>query len=65
MAESARHSHGDPRSLDYAIDIEHPSFHASGDIGYGNAQPNGDYRKMTFYRNRRSQRLLTGTPSRT
>ena len=42
----------DPAALDYEIDIEHPSVHASGDIGYGNAQPNGDYGKMTFYRNR-------------
>jgi hypothetical protein len=42
----------DPSSLDYAIDIEHPSAHANGDIGYGNVQPNGDYRKMTFYRDK-------------
>jgi len=41
-----------PSSLDYAVDIEHASVHANGDIGYGNVQPNGDYRKMTFYRNR-------------
>lgn len=52
MTESSGHPDSNPRSLDYAIDIEHPSVHASGDIGYGNAQPNGDYSKMTFYRNR-------------
>jgi hypothetical protein len=52
MTESTQHPRRDPHSLDYAIDIEHPSLHASGDIGFGNAQPNGDYGKMTFYRNR-------------
>src|SRR5690349_3247367 len=52
MTESATPSHSGRHSLDYTIDIEHPSVHASGDIGYGNARASGDYGKMTFYRNR-------------
>ena len=40
------------RPLDYAIDIEHASVYAGGDIGYDNAQPNGDTGKMMFRRNR-------------
>jgi len=42
-----------PASLDYEIDIEHPSIHATGDIGFGNVgSSGGDFSKMTFYRNR-------------
>ena len=52
MNQSGVETGPDPDSLSYEIDIEHPSVHANGDIGYGSTRPNGDYSKMTFYRSR-------------
>jgi hypothetical protein len=52
MTQSGGETTVDPASLDYAIDIEHPTVQKNHDIVYGNLQPNGSDNKMTFYRNR-------------
>lgn len=53
MTGSSEGPNIDPASLDYEIDIEHPSIHDNGDIAYGNLRPGGgEFSKLTFYRNR-------------